>query len=75
MQHVDCTRCGVRVLVEKHSWEHTSVQWSTDRPETICDEYRSDPSLTLRGARVGRCSALRESIVEAAVDGRIPVSD
>lgn len=75
MQHVDCARCGVRVLVEKNSWQHTSVQWSTDRPETLCDEYRDDPSLTLRGARVGRCSALRESIVAAAVDGRIPVAD
>lgn len=75
MRDVECTRCGVRVLVEKNSWEHTSVQWSTRRPDTVCDEYRDDPSLTLRGARVGRCSALRESIATAAVAGLVPVAD
>ncbi|PTR45404.1 hypothetical protein C8K38_101131 [Rhodococcus sp. OK611] len=75
MEPVDCERCGNRVLVEKNSWEHTTVQWSTDHPEVICEEYRDDPTLTLRGARVGRCPALRESIVAAAVDGRIAVPD
>ena len=75
MHPVGCERCGVRVLVEKNSWEHTSVQWSTAQSETACAEYRDDPTLTLRGARVGRCSALRESIVAAAVDGSIPVPD
>ncbi|MGW6377493.1 hypothetical protein ACWFRB_15665 [Rhodococcus sp. NPDC055112] len=75
MRHVDCARCGVEVRAEKNSWQHTSVQWSTAHPETVCHEYRDDPSLTVRGARVGRCSALRESIAAAAVDGRIPVSE
>ena len=55
MEPVDCQRCGNRVLVEKSSWEHTTVQWSTDHPEVICEEYQQDPSLTQRGARVGRC--------------------
>jgi hypothetical protein len=75
MRHIDCARCGVQVLVEKNSWQHTTVQWSTARPDTVCDEYRDDPTLTRRGVRVGRCPALRESIVAAAVDGRIPVPD
>ncbi|GAA4474617.1 hypothetical protein GCM10023094_10540 [Rhodococcus olei] len=75
MEPVDCARCGAGVLVEKNSWEHTSVQWDTARPDTVCAEYRDDPSLTLRGARVGRCSALRDSIAAAAVDGRVPVPD
>ncbi|MFI6429853.1 hypothetical protein [Rhodococcus oryzae] len=75
MEPVDCQRCGNRVLVEKSSWEHTTVQWSTDHPEVICEEYQQDPSLTQRGARVGRCSALRESIRKAVLDGRIPVPE
>ncbi|MFC7448574.1 hypothetical protein [Rhodococcus daqingensis] len=75
MEPVDCERCGIRVLVEKSSWEHTSVQWNTDHPEAICEEYQQDPSLTQRGARIGRCSALRESIRKAVLDGRIPVPE
>lgn len=75
MQPVDCERCGNRVLVEKSSWQHTSVQWNTDHPEAICEEFQQDSTLTVRGAHVGRCSALRESIRTAVVEGRIPVPE
>ncbi len=30
MQPLECARCGNRVLVEKFSWQHTSVQWLSD---------------------------------------------
>lgn len=75
MRDVDCTRCGVRVLVEKRSWEHTSVQWGTCRPDAVCPEFRDDPALTVRGARVGRCSALGAAITAAVVAGLVPVVD
>ncbi|MEE2030894.1 hypothetical protein [Rhodococcus chondri] len=50
MQRVECERCGVAVLVEKHSWQHTSVQWDTDRPDTVCDEYQDGSAPTSGGA-------------------------
>jgi hypothetical protein len=72
MEPVDCERCGTYVLVEKNSWHHTSTQWRSD-PHNVCSEYREDKASPK--IRTGTCSALRDSINRAAVDGRLTVPD
>ncbi len=61
---VDCAQCGVRVLVKKHSPQHTSVQWTTHSCEALSD-----------GARTPTCAALRASIEHAVKVGRLAVLD
>ncbi|REK80938.1 hypothetical protein DVG80_16345 [Rhodococcus erythropolis] len=72
MEPMGCERCGTHVLVEKNSWHHTSTQWRSDS-RTACLEYRADPG-TPR-VRSASCSALRDSISRAAIDGRITVPE
>jgi DNA-directed RNA polymerase subunit RPC12/RpoP len=64
---VDCARCGVRVLVKKHSLQHTSVQWSASAV-TSCPDLRG-------GATTPTCLALRDSIDHAVKVGRLAVLD
>lgn len=30
MEPLRCGECAAQVLVQKNSWEHTSIQWNTD---------------------------------------------
>jgi hypothetical protein len=54
-----CGRCGLAVLVRKHSPEHTMVQWPADTgPCTAATVVRST------GLRLG-CDVLRDSIADA----------
>ena len=56
---VTCDRCGLKVLVRKHSLAHTTVQWPADAgPCTGATVAEST------GLRLG-CNALRDSITEA----------
>lgn len=72
MEPLGCERCGTHVFVEKNSWHHTSTQWRSDSRAT-CLEFREDN--TQPTIRSGSCSALRNSINEAATDGRISVPE
>ncbi|TQF74790.1 hypothetical protein FK531_01480 [Rhodococcus spelaei] len=69
MQSVQCRECGVAVLVEKFSWEHTGVQWTEDAvaacPVLAPLADRDDAMALTRG-----CEAMRSSIRTAAVEGR-----
>ncbi|MDP8016916.1 hypothetical protein [Prescottella equi] len=71
MEPVECDRCGCRVLVVKNSWQHTSVQWTAEARSTcqVLDDA-ADPV-----SRARSCPAMQESIVRAAVEGRIGVLD
>ena len=68
MQSVQCRECGVSVLVEKFSWEHTGVQWTEDAvaacPALAPLAARGDTASLTRG-----CEAMRSSIRTAAVEG------
>ncbi|MEN0137185.1 MAG: hypothetical protein AAGC80_18695 [Rhodococcus sp. (in: high G+C Gram-positive bacteria)] len=73
MQPLQCTECGARVLVQKNSWEHTSVQWD-DTARANCREIGTigdgRPGAPRRG-----CAALTASILRAAQAGAVPVRD
>ncbi len=61
MHPVRCASCAVRVLVRKHSPQHTSVQWTSD--VSACPIFAADAHRSLRDS----CPHLAESIT--AVDG------
>ncbi len=75
MQPLPCSECGARVLVEKHSWEHTSIQWDT-AARALCheidDELRGD---SRPGAPSKGCRVLNACIVDAATRGIVSVAD
>jgi hypothetical protein len=73
MQPLECAQCGNRVLVEKFSWQHTSVQWLSD--SASCAEFKGSSDSTETTVHVNSCSALQESIRQAVLDGRISVPE
>ncbi|SDD11933.1 hypothetical protein SAMN05444580_10310 [Rhodococcus tukisamuensis] len=75
MQPLACERCGACVQVQKHSWEHTAVQWN-EAAQQSCREIHSWEGREGRpGAPVMRCESLTASIHTAAVEGRLAVTD
>ncbi|MFC7446496.1 hypothetical protein [Rhodococcus daqingensis] len=74
MEPLECDRCGNCVFVEKNSWQHTAIQW-TSWSEEACAEFREDTRPRKAGIHFNSCSALREAIHRASVEGRIPVPD
>ena len=73
MQPLQCTECGASVLVQKNSWEHTSVQWD-DAARARCHEIGSAGPGRPGAPRKG-CSALTASITRAAEADVVPVRD
>lgn len=73
MQPISCHECGTRVLVEKYSAIHTSVQWLGDA-EATCPEFAAHADQGRPSSSVPSCLALRESIRAAAREGLIPES-
>lgn len=72
MQNVCCNNCGTRVLVEKYSEAHTSIQWLDDAGD-VCPELAE--TRTRRGrAGVPTCHRLRDSIDELTLSGQIGMS-
>lgn len=63
-----CRACGSRVQVQKFSWQHTSVQW-TSEVRAGCPELHDEAEA------VGVCAALRDTVEQAALDGVVPVFD
>lgn len=76
MQPLQCAECGVRVLVQKNSWEHTSIQWN-EPARAGCPEM-SVPDAGREGRpgapRTG-CAALAASITHAVESGLVAVRD
>jgi hypothetical protein len=75
MRQVACRRCGARVEVRKSSWHQTSVQWDA-AAVAACEERRdARPAPGPNGDFFESCSALQDSIREAALGGAVPVPD
>jgi len=74
MQTLTCNLCRNRVLVEKNSWHHTSIQWPSGSKQT-CVELGDATSPVSAGMVSNSCSALRDSIRRAAANGRVPVPE
>ncbi|PXW30360.1 UNVERIFIED_CONTAM: hypothetical protein DES50_108170 [Williamsia faeni] len=74
MQPLQCTECGAKVLVEKNSWEHTSVQWNP-AARTACREFSGENNGAARraGAPRERCRTLTDEIEVAARLGSVTV--
>jgi hypothetical protein len=70
-----CQVCGARVEARKSSWEQTSIQWRGDAVGA-CVERRAAVSGSgpNAGAFAG-CSALRDTVREAAVRGELRIVD
>ncbi|PRC44186.1 ferredoxin [Mycobacterium sp. ITM-2017-0098] len=76
MVPVACRRCAATVLVRKSSWHQTSVQW--DAAATSRCEERHDAHRLLPDGERGlflTCSALGDSIADAALRGALPTVD
>ncbi|MEU0278162.1 hypothetical protein ACIOGX_13375 [Streptomyces sp. NPDC088147] len=76
MQEVGCRTCRARVLVQKNSLPHTSVQWTTDAA-VACEKIALRVADGEYAARVTHCGALRASIQQAVREGivRVPEND
>ena len=75
MRPVVCRRCSAEVEVRKSSWQQTSVQWDA-AARAACHERRTAiPGPGPNGNFFEACSALQESIQQAATAGTLPVPD
>ncbi|WP_137723050.1 hypothetical protein [Prescottella subtropica] len=75
MQPLECDRCGACVQVQKHSWEHTAVQWN-EAAQQACQEIHEWVGREGRpGAPVMRCESLSATIQKAALDGRLDITN
>lgn len=73
MAPVSCSTCGTSVQVRKSSWDQTTVQWTAEAA-AACVERRASASVDgPNGGVFPGCSALRDSIREAAVRGDLEV--
>ncbi|MFF0816693.1 hypothetical protein ACFYVR_16300 [Rhodococcus sp. NPDC003318] len=68
MRELKCGTCGTRVLVEKYSPTHTSVQWQGDA-QSSCPEFARRAALGEPSSAIPTCHALRDSIERAVYDG------
>ncbi|MFD4406086.1 hypothetical protein ACFWPH_25345 [Nocardia sp. NPDC058499] len=70
MRNIQCANCGNRVLVEKYSLSHTSVQWLDDA-EAACPEFARRAALGEPSNWIPTCPALRDSIERAVAEGEL----
>lgn len=73
-QPVTCDTCGTQVLVEKYSWHHTNIQWTTPSVE-VCPRVREQVARGIPPSRALTCEDLRASVERATVEGSIEVLD
>ena len=70
---VECAECGAVVLAAKFSVQHTSVQWDAAAVRQ-CAEFARRAAMGEQTPLIERCDALRASLEEAALEGRLPVA-
>lgn len=75
MRPVECRRCSARVEVRKSSWQQTSVQWDASATSACLERQGAQPLPGPNGNFFESCSALQDSIHEAALGGAVPVPD
>jgi hypothetical protein len=71
VQELACNTCGNRVLVEKYTPTHTSVQWLDDA-ESACPEFARRGVLGEHSNWIPTCAALHDSIEHAVESGELP---
>lgn len=75
LRPVVCRGCGAAVKARKSSWAQTSVQWTADAMAR-CPQRKEAATLTgLANGVFLLCSALRDSIEDAARRGDLPMVD
>ncbi|WP_305092708.1 hypothetical protein [Prescottella sp. R16] len=72
MESVNCNSCGNRVLVEKYSDAHTSIQWLEDA-STACPEFEESRTKDGR-VFVPTCPKLQETIDDLIMSGQLGLS-
>lgn len=70
MQELTCGTCRTTVLAEKFSPSHTSIQWLEDAAHA-CPEFARIIAAGENVSAIPTCPALRETIEEAARNGRL----
>ena len=70
MQELSCQRCGNRVLVQKNSLAHTTVQWIETEQ---CEEFADSGTAAELHGTIPTCLSLRASITAAVRAGTVPV--
>jgi hypothetical protein len=70
---VECAQCGAVVLAAKFSVQHTSVQWDAAALRQ-CAEFARRTAIGEQTPLIERCGAMRASIEDAALQGRLPVA-
>jgi hypothetical protein len=69
-----CATCGTCVLVKKNSWQHTSIQWTTDAA-TSCPVFAEHVAAGESAALLDTCEKLIVSIAESVRKGEFGVLD
>ncbi|GAA3150620.1 hypothetical protein GCM10010466_47200 [Planomonospora alba] len=75
MRPVRCRACGAAVQARKASWQQTSIQWSAEAMAACLERRAAAAGGGPNGGCFPACEALRASIVQAALDGELPVAD
>lgn len=75
MVPVACKHCGAEVLVRKSSWAQTSVQWNAQALSRCLHSPAFNKESPIGDVVFVGCPDLRDSILEAASQGRLPVVD
>jgi hypothetical protein len=75
MTPIACTHCGAEVLARKSSWEQTSVQWNAQALSRCPHQHDFSTASPSADPVCLGCPYLRDSIVAAAAQGRLPVLD
>ncbi len=70
MQELSCHNCANRVLVEKYSPTHTSIQWLDDA-EVACSEFARHAAAGEHSKWIPTCTQLRDSIEAAVARGEL----
>ena len=74
MTSLRCRSCAAVVQARKSSWEQTSIQWDEQARNTCLERQADRAERRFREADFPTCSALRESIAEAAVTCELTVA-
>lgn len=74
MSPLTCRRCEAVVQVRKASWQQTSIQWDESAVRTCAERRAARADGRVCEADFPTCSALRESISDAAVSGELLVA-
>lgn len=73
MRPVRCGTCDGVVEVRKSSWDQTSIQWHEDAVRACVQRRAAQPNPGPNGQFFSGCTALLESVREAAARGEITI--